>query len=233
MGTRSERLTSAATALGSVGTWPTAGDGEPVFAEPWEGRAFAMALELVERGGLTWDDFRLRLIAAITADPHRPYYQSWVIAVEQLALDTAAVTLDDIEIARRHAAAYRFDDVALGDVEVFPLDVATTDLGDLLDTVAGGPWGSLVTTERIDRAQLGECGHAELYRTWADGAPSSWGLRLFDRNDSPMLDVALPSPFDGPGAADWSRLDCWNVLRASFLGLGPDPADRRARSSPV
>ncbi|MEO5899050.1 MAG: nitrile hydratase accessory protein [Ilumatobacteraceae bacterium] len=230
MATRSEQLTSVATALGSTAAWPTAGDGEPVFAEPWEGRAFAMALELVERGELTWDDFRVRLIAAIAADPHRPYYESWVIAVEQLALDTAAVTRDDIEIARSRAAAYRFDDDVLGDVEVFPLDVATTDLADLLDTVSNGPGGSSLSAATIDRAQLRTCGHAELYRTWAGGAPSSWGLRLFDRDDAPMLDLALPSPFQVSGVADWSRLDCWNVLRARFLGLGPDPVDRRGRS---
>ena len=30
--------------------WP-AEDGEPVFAEPWEGRAFAMALDVVDRAG--------------------------------------------------------------------------------------------------------------------------------------------------------------------------------------
>jgi hypothetical protein len=57
------------------------------FAEPWQARAFAMAVVAVERLGLPWDAFRDELKAAIAADPARPYYESWLAA---LAAITAA-----------------------------------------------------------------------------------------------------------------------------------------------
>ena len=61
-------------------------NGELVFTAPWEGRALAMAVALVERLGLDWDAFRLRLIAAIADEPDRPYYESWAAALEDLVL---------------------------------------------------------------------------------------------------------------------------------------------------
>ena len=62
-------------------------DGEVSFAEPWQGRAVALAVETTARLGLHWDEFRTRLIAAIDEDPHRPYYDSFVIALERLIAD--------------------------------------------------------------------------------------------------------------------------------------------------
>jgi nitrile hydratase accessory protein len=46
-----------------------AGLAEPdrVFSAPWEARAFAIALGLVERGLCDWEDFRARLIGEISA----------------------------------------------------------------------------------------------------------------------------------------------------------------------
>lgn len=46
-------------------------NGELVFAAPWEGRALAMAIGVVKALGLAWDEFRLRLIAEISAHPER------------------------------------------------------------------------------------------------------------------------------------------------------------------
>ena len=60
---------------------------ELVFEAPWQGRVLAMAVGIVESLGLEWDDFRLRLIAAIDADPDRPYYDSWTVALEELVRD--------------------------------------------------------------------------------------------------------------------------------------------------
>jgi nitrile hydratase accessory protein len=62
-------------------------NGELVFGAPWEGRAFAMAIGVVDALGLDWEEFRRRLIAAIDADPERPYYESWLAALERLAAD--------------------------------------------------------------------------------------------------------------------------------------------------
>jgi nitrile hydratase accessory protein len=57
------------------------------FQAPWEGRALALAIALVERLGIPWDDFRQRLIASIAEHPERPYYESWAAALERLVLD--------------------------------------------------------------------------------------------------------------------------------------------------
>ena len=81
---QSDDVARAAALLGGDTAWPAV-DGEPVFDEPWQGRAFAMAFDLVDRSGLPWEDFREQLVAAIADDPDRPYYESWVIALERLA----------------------------------------------------------------------------------------------------------------------------------------------------
>lgn len=59
-------------------------NGELVFDEPWQGRAFGTAVALVRSLGLDWEEFRSRLIAEITAAPDRPYWDSWVAALDDL-----------------------------------------------------------------------------------------------------------------------------------------------------
>ena len=56
-------------------------NGELVFSAPWEARAFALAVALVDRLDLPWDAFRSRLIEQIAAEPDRPYYESWAAAL--------------------------------------------------------------------------------------------------------------------------------------------------------
>ena len=75
---------------------PPRRNGELVFEAPWQGRAFGMAIAVVERLGLQWKDFQQRLIAAIATDPERPYYDSWVTALEQLLLDYRVVRPDEL-----------------------------------------------------------------------------------------------------------------------------------------
>ena len=74
-------------------------NGALVFAAPWEGRAVAVVVTLVNRLGLPWDAFRLRLIEAIAVDPARPYYESWATALESLVLDLRLTTNEAIEAA--------------------------------------------------------------------------------------------------------------------------------------
>lgn len=62
-------------------------NGELVFDHPWQARAMAMAVLLVERTGRPWNDFRQHLVDAISDEPGRPYWESWVAAVESLAAD--------------------------------------------------------------------------------------------------------------------------------------------------
>jgi nitrile hydratase accessory protein len=94
-----ELVTPEVSHMGGAAALPRQ-NGELVFDAPWQGRMLGVAIGLVEKLGLDWDDFRSRLIAAIAADPDRPYYESWVAALESLVvaegiarpggLDTAA-----------------------------------------------------------------------------------------------------------------------------------------------
>ena len=52
------------------------------FTEPWQARAFAMAVVAAERMGVDWDEFRDRLKAAIA--------ESWLDALEDLTASAAA-----------------------------------------------------------------------------------------------------------------------------------------------
>ncbi len=274
-----DEVARAAAVFGGQAAWP-AEDGEPVFAEPWEGRAFAMAVDVVTRGGWGWEDFRSRLVAAIEEDPRRPYYESWVVALERLVLDTSSVTIADLARARSGVASYRYDEAGLGDVEAFPIQPAEDALLALLALLFHGPWwaqirfgpliqgaayelrlrrpaelsmldgyvtiddggghlhvcigphaGSAQHPVSPELARRRRCRHAELYRTWLEGAPTSWGFRMFNGDDHQQLNVLLPNPFldddDRPlPSPDWSRLACWDELRHRFLTLDPDPADR-------
>jgi len=57
-------------------------NGEPAFDAPWQARAHALAVLCVEASGGEWDDFRRRLMAAIEEDDQRPYWDSWVVALD-------------------------------------------------------------------------------------------------------------------------------------------------------
>jgi nitrile hydratase accessory protein len=69
-------------------------NGELVFAAPWEGRALAMAIGVVKALDLPWDEFRSRLIDEISAHPERPYYESWLAALERLVVERGEVSAD-------------------------------------------------------------------------------------------------------------------------------------------
>lgn len=57
---------------------------EPVFAEPWEARAFALTVHLHERGLFSWNDWSQRLGNERARRPDEGYYRSWTRALETL-----------------------------------------------------------------------------------------------------------------------------------------------------
>jgi nitrile hydratase accessory protein len=69
---------------------PDRPDDDAPFTEPWQARAFALAVVAAERAGVDWDAFRDRLKAAIAARPDQPYYESWLDALEALTADLEA-----------------------------------------------------------------------------------------------------------------------------------------------
>ena len=83
----------------------------PVFAEPWQAQAFALAVQLNAAGAFTWAEWAQALSQQLAGDPADDgsrYYQHWVAALETL---TAARGLAaPAEMATRKAAwadAYR------------------------------------------------------------------------------------------------------------------------------
>ena len=94
-------------------------NGELVFAEPWESRAFGMAVGLHEQGLFAWEQFRRALIERIRAwessDTGEPYvyYEHWLGALEDVLTRTGIVQAQDIraavevESARSHDADHR------------------------------------------------------------------------------------------------------------------------------
>jgi nitrile hydratase accessory protein len=166
-----ETVRAAAAALGEAA--PPMVDGEPVFAEPWEGRAYGLALDLVERRGLPWEAFRSRLIEAIAESADRPYFESWVIALERLAA-TTGVTTDDLHHERVESAAYHYVQDGVP-IEVTPLAMAADELRSALDE------------------PFGDEGHAqtEMYRLAPAGVDDAadFGVRAFDSTGVIVTDM--------------------------------------------
>jgi nitrile hydratase accessory protein len=76
-------------------------DDGPVFREPWEAQAFAMALSLHERGLFTWNEWAAALadeimIAQASGDPDTgaTYYRHWLATLEKLVAAKGVATLE-------------------------------------------------------------------------------------------------------------------------------------------
>jgi len=84
---------------------PQSGE-EPVFAEPWQARIFALMVAMEKAGRFAWSDFQALLIEEIkrseAAGEPRPYYENWLAAAERLLsrLDLAAAEEVDAVVAR-------------------------------------------------------------------------------------------------------------------------------------
>lgn len=66
----------------------------PVFREPWEAQAFAMTLQLYDRGLFTWPEWAAtlgeeikRAQAAGDPDTGETYYRHWLAALERIVAE--------------------------------------------------------------------------------------------------------------------------------------------------
>jgi nitrile hydratase accessory protein len=73
----------------------------PVFREPWEAQAFAMALALYDKGLFTWGEWAQTLAAEIkraqaAGDPDtgETYYLHWLAALERLVAEKGVASPD-------------------------------------------------------------------------------------------------------------------------------------------
>jgi nitrile hydratase accessory protein len=89
---------------------PPRSNGELVFAEPWESRAFGLAMALHDGGLFEWESFRQQLIAAVAraeaAGGDFSYYRCWLEALQTLLdleglVDLAVVEDRAAELASR------------------------------------------------------------------------------------------------------------------------------------
>jgi nitrile hydratase accessory protein len=98
-------MDSRTRALAEVASIPR-DEGGPVFREPWEAQAFAMAVALHERGLFTWSEWAQALGAEIArSDPAGEpgnYYMHWLEALERLVVAHGAATPESLA-ARRDA----------------------------------------------------------------------------------------------------------------------------------
>jgi nitrile hydratase accessory protein len=87
----------------------------PVFAEPWQAQAFALAIKLSEQGYFTWKEWAAALASELKAaadrgepDDGTRYYEHWLAALEKLV--TAKGLTDETALRERKeewADAYR------------------------------------------------------------------------------------------------------------------------------
>ena len=75
----------------------------PVFGEPWQAHAFALAVKLHERGLFTWREWADALAEQIAAaqlrgddDRGDTYYHHWLAALEGLVAEKGLIAADEL-----------------------------------------------------------------------------------------------------------------------------------------
>lgn len=80
---------------------PLEGD-EPVFEEPWQAQAFAMAVTLNEQNVFSWNEWAQMLGTNIAAEPGDPYWSRWLATLEDMMLRQNITDEDAIERRTQH-----------------------------------------------------------------------------------------------------------------------------------
>ncbi len=87
----------------------------PVFAEPWQAQAFALALKLSDQGHFTWKEWAAALAEQLQAaasrgepDDGSHYYEHWLAALEHLVISKGLTQADTLAVRKEAwADAYR------------------------------------------------------------------------------------------------------------------------------
>ena len=105
---------------------------EPVFRAPWEAHAFALAVQLHQRGLFTWPEWAEELAqqirqaqAAGDADRGDTYYSHWLAALEAIVTRKGASTAAELS---RYAQAW--DHAAHHTPHGRPIELRPEDLGE-------------------------------------------------------------------------------------------------------
>jgi nitrile hydratase accessory protein len=90
-------------------------EGGPIFAEPWQAQAFALAVRLSAQGHFTWKEWSATLADELKAaadrgepDDGSHYYEHWLAALERLVTSNELTDRTEL-LARKEewAEAYR------------------------------------------------------------------------------------------------------------------------------
>jgi nitrile hydratase accessory protein len=102
----------------------------PVFREPWEAQAFAMAVALHERGAFTWTEWAAALAGEIKTaqaagdpDTGETYYRHWLAALETLVAAKALASVSELASRRD-----QWDRAARATPHGQPIDLANDPL---------------------------------------------------------------------------------------------------------
>jgi nitrile hydratase accessory protein len=115
--TRKSTIADALAADAESDAAPPRSNGELVFDEPWESRAFGIAVTLSEGEAVEWERFRQQLIVEIAdwerehggrSDAAWSYYERWLASLERLLL--ADGMLQRAEIDARMAEIKEHDE---------------------------------------------------------------------------------------------------------------------------
>lgn len=97
---------ATAQALAALPALPRDAEG-PVFAEPWQAQAFAMALQLYEQGLFSWPEWATMLAAQISqaqaaGDPDSgdTYYLHWLSALERMVAEKSLLSTHELSERR-------------------------------------------------------------------------------------------------------------------------------------
>jgi nitrile hydratase accessory protein len=96
---------------------------DPVFEEPWQAEAFALAVHLNAAGAFTWTEWAEALSAELAAagegDDGARYYEHWLAALERL-VTTRGLAAADALAERKDAWAEAFRTTPHGKPVVLP-----------------------------------------------------------------------------------------------------------------
>ena len=104
-------------------------NGGPVFAEPWQAQAFALAVKLSEQRHFSWTEWAEALGAELKAAAERGepddgsrYYEHWLAALERLVVEKG---LTDQEAMRERKEAWT--DAYLHTPHGKPVELSSSD----------------------------------------------------------------------------------------------------------
>ncbi len=137
--------------------------GGPVFAEPWQAQAFAMAVTLSEQGHFTWKEWASALADTLRAaadrgepDDGSRYYEYWLATLERL-VTAKGLTDQETLVARKEAWIDAYRNTPHGRPVELPRSLAKPDRRWILPGLASAVAGYWII-QHANVAALGEWG---------------------------------------------------------------------------